>query len=144
MRLNYSDYFDHSVLTKDFTVLPLDVTLPTHCLLLLSSLFCSMFIIKALQVPTLQFCSFLTWFHSKPVFKNYLHTMMFYSWHDLCPPHWQIPLWFHLLHLSVPEPRPLRLCPRASSWKALQRGRPGSCAQGHCPGNSGASRPGWG
>ncbi|KAM5310580.1 pyroglutamyl-peptidase 1 isoform 3-T4 [Glossophaga mutica] len=52
----------------------------------------------------------------------------------------QVPLRLHLLHLSVPESRPLSLCPRASPGQAVQRRPAGQGLAGHhrrdagCPG----------
>uniref|UniRef100_A0A2K6G209 Pyroglutamyl-peptidase I n=1 Tax=Propithecus coquereli TaxID=379532 RepID=A0A2K6G209_PROCO len=43
----------------------------------------------------------------------------------------QVSLRLHLLHLSVPEPRPIRLCARAPTGQAVQRGPAGQGAQGH-------------
>lgn len=49
----------------------------------------------------------------------------------------QIPLWLHLLHVFIPEPREVSFCPRASFGKALQRRTAGPGAPGHHRGNAG-------
>uniref|UniRef100_A0A8C4LIX4 Pyroglutamyl-peptidase I n=2 Tax=Equus asinus TaxID=9793 RepID=A0A8C4LIX4_EQUAS len=43
----------------------------------------------------------------------------------------QVPLRLHLLHLPVPEPRPLRLRPRAPTGQAVQRRPAGQGTAGH-------------
>ncbi|XP_069864206.1 pyroglutamyl-peptidase 1 isoform X1 [Dipodomys merriami] len=58
----------------------------------------------------------------------------------------QVPVRLHLLHLAVPEPRALRLRPRAAAGQALRRGPAGPGAAGHHRGDAGRAgarrRPG--
>ncbi|KAM5232566.1 pyroglutamyl-peptidase 1 isoform 4-T9 [Hipposideros larvatus] len=49
----------------------------------------------------------------------------------------QVPLRLHLLHISVPESRPLSLCPRAPSGQAIQCRPTGQGTAGHHRGDAG-------
>ncbi|XP_032992670.1 pyroglutamyl-peptidase 1 isoform X2 [Lacerta agilis] len=49
---------------------------------------------------------------------------------------WQVPLRLHLLHLPVPQPRPLSLRPRSPAGEALQRRAAGASPPGHHRGNA--------
>ncbi|XP_044311918.1 pyroglutamyl-peptidase 1 isoform X2 [Varanus komodoensis] len=48
----------------------------------------------------------------------------------------QVPLRFHLLHVPLPEPRPVGLCARAPAGQTLQRRAAGPGAAGHHRGDA--------